>query len=202
MLSAGGCDVFFAADGSEALKMAHAQRLQIIFMDLLLPGWDGVETARQILADSACGAPKIVAHTASALARHREDALAAGCVDFIAKPFSCERIYECLEQHLGVQFERAVAAGEPEAAPLERMSVPDGLCARLLVAAELHSTTALKAGLQELRLLSPEAARLAEEIRHLMHSYDMDGIQRLLAQIAIPAATVATPTADHADIRT
>ena len=64
--------------------------------------------------------------------------------------------------------------------------MPEELCARLMVAAELHSTTALKAGLQELRQLGPDAQRLAEQIRVLMRSYDMDGIQRLLARTVVP----------------
>jgi hypothetical protein len=55
-----------------------------------------------------------------------------------------------------------------------------------MVSAELHSTTALKACLQELRQGGPEAKRLAEEIRFLMRSYDMDGIARLLARTALP----------------
>jgi hypothetical protein len=57
-----------------------------------------------------------------------------------------------------------------------------------MVAAELHSMTALKACVQELRRHGPAAARLAGEIRHLMRSYDMDGIQRLLATAAVPEA--------------
>jgi len=58
--------------------------------------------------------------------------------------------------------------------------------ARLATAAELHSTTALKASLQDLRQLSPEARQLAEHIRHLMRSYDMDGILELIFKVAVP----------------
>jgi hypothetical protein len=123
-------------------------------------------------------------------------------VDFVAKPFDCERIYECVARHLGVRFERTAPPGETPAAPLQRVSLPDGLCARLLVAAELHSTTALKAGLQELRQLGPDATRLAEEIRRLMHSYDMDGIQRLISQLAIPAGAMNIKNPEHAALRT
>jgi signal transduction histidine kinase/CheY-like chemotaxis protein len=202
MLAAVGCEVFFANGGGEALKLARAQRPEIIFLDLLLPVLSGVETARQMLADKSCGSPKIIAHTASALGRHRDEALMAGCVDFVAKPFDCERIYECVARHLGVRFERTAPPGETPAAPLQRVSLPDGLCARLLVAAELHSTTALKAGLQELRQLGPDATRLAEEIRRLMHSYDMDGIQRLISQLAIPAGAMNIKNPEHAALRT
>ncbi len=186
MLAVVGCEVFYAADGAEALRLAQAHRPEIIFMDLLLPGLDGAVTAQQILADEKCGTPKIVAHTASAVSRHREEAMAAGCVEFIAKPVSCERLYECLERQLGVLFERigpTAEAGALAKAKLEQILLPDELCARLMVAAELHSTTALKACLQELRRHGPDATQLAEEIRQFMRSYDMDGIQHLLARV-------------------
>lgn len=188
MLSSVGCEVFFATDGASALIAVREQLPGIVFVDLLLPGMSGAETARKIHDESGAAAPKLVAHTASVLALHREDALAAGCVDFIAKPFECEQLFACIERQLGVKFQRVEKViDEPAAdAPLEPVSVPEELCARLMVAAELHSTTALKACLQELRQLGPEAERLAARIRLLMRSYDMDGIQRLLALVVPP----------------
>jgi signal transduction histidine kinase/ActR/RegA family two-component response regulator len=190
MLSAVGCEVSFANDGESALAVLREQKPQIVFLDLLLPGLSGAATAKKIREEFGEVAPKLVAHTASALALHRDEALAAGCVDFIAKPFAGERIYDCLERLLGIQFQRAepLAALVLLDAPLERVVLPEELCARLLVAAELHSTTALKTCLQELRRLGPEAQRLAEQIRLLMRSYDMDGIQRLLVRTAVPEA--------------
>ena len=189
LLAAVGCEVFQATDGAEALQQTRARHPQIIFMDLLLPGLSGALTTQQILADEACGSPKIVAHTASAVSRHRDEALAAGCVDFIVKPVSCERLCECLENHLGVVFERDQSTPAMHLAAslnLEQVRLSDELCARLMVAAELHSTTALKACLLELRQQGPAATQLAEEIRVLMRSYDMNSIQRLLERLVIP----------------
>jgi CheY-like chemotaxis protein len=190
MLSAVGCEVFFATDGGEALMKISGHRPGIVFLDLLLPGMSGAETARKIYNEFGGDAPKLVAHTASVLTLHREDALVASCVDFIAKPFECEQLYACLEQHLGVQFQHAEPVAEEIelAASLEPVALPEELCARLMVAAELHSTTTLKACLQELRQLGPATQRLADQIRLLMRSYDMDGIQRLLSQVALPSA--------------
>ena len=92
-------------------------------------------------------------------------------------------------------MEREPIAGKSEVLTpiaLERVALPDNLCARLTVAAELHSTTALKACLPELRGMGSAGLRLAEEIRVLMRSYDMDGIQRLLADYATRLETVET----------
>ena len=187
MLALIGCEVRTAADGPAALRAAAEFRPGIVFLDLLLPGMGGAEAARLMLADPACGGPKIVAHTASALARMRDEAFAAGCVDFVAKPFRCERIHEMVRVHLGVAFEHA--ALQPEelpAAVLSRVVLPDELSARLHFAAELHSTTALKSCLQDLRELGPDATQLAEQIRHRMRSFDMDGILRLLTTATSP----------------
>ena len=60
--------------------------------DLLMPEKDGVATAGELLSDDCYGKPKIVAHTASALPRYREEALAVGCVDFLTKPIQCEQV--------------------------------------------------------------------------------------------------------------
>ncbi len=189
MLSAVGCDVLFAGDGASALELMREHKLEVVFLDLLLPGMSGAETARNICAEFGAAAPKLIANTASALAAHQEEALLAGCADFVSKPFECEQLYDCLERQLGVRFQRAEFVPDDPVmeTALERVTLPEELCARLTVAAELHSTTALKACLQELRQLGPEAQRLADRIRLLMRSYDMDGIQRLLTLVAVPA---------------
>lgn len=189
MLVQVGCQVWYAGDGLEALHQTATHRPEIIFLDLLLPGLNGMETARRILAAREERGPKIIAHTAAALTRYREEARAAGCVDFIAKPFDSEKLYACLERHLGVRFERQVLIESPPPVNhvITGIHLSEELSARLMVAAELHSTTALKACLQELRASGPEAEPLAEEIRQLMRSYDMEGIQRLLTRVTTGA---------------
>ena len=192
LLTAIGCEVCLATNSGDAIARTREVKPAIVFLDLFMPGVNGPETFRHLLADPACGRPKIVMHTASALPQHREDALAAGCVDFVSKPFRCERLYQCLKDHLGVEFLYAASTPEAETPPgleLSGFIMPEDICSRLMVAAELHSTTALKAGLQELRRLGPEANRLVDHIRQLMRSYDMDGIMHVLTDIVSAANT-------------
>jgi CheY-like chemotaxis protein len=191
MLTSVGCEVSFAASGAEALRVARETLPQIVFLDLLLPDMSGSAVALALLSEVDGAALKIVAHTASALAQYRDEARQAGCVDFIAKPIRAERVYECLRVHLGAEFEYSDPA--PAAERLSewdagQLQLPDELYARLATAAELHSTTVLKSCLIELRQLGPGAEKLAEHIRHLMRSYDMDGILRLISRAAVPAA--------------
>ncbi len=77
---------------------------------------------------------------------------------------------------------------EPGAIPFPSshpIVLPRELAARLALAAELHSSTALKACLPELRHLGPEASRFADELRWLLRSYDMQGVQTALARVQI-----------------
>jgi signal transduction histidine kinase/CheY-like chemotaxis protein len=189
MLSEVGCEVCVAASGGEALSLVREKSLDIVFLDLLLPDMEGIEVARRMRADGGAVGLKIVAHTAAALEQYREEARQAGCVDFLAKPIRSERVYECLRAHLGVEFD--CAAPSPESEPpavwdAGQLRLSNELYARLATAAELHSTTALKACLLELRQLGPDAGKLAEHIRYLMRSYDMDGILRLILRATIP----------------
>jgi len=197
MLAEAGCDVSTAAGGGEALQQVRELVPDIIFLDLLMPDMDGIAATRALLAATGGRGCKIVMQTAAALAEYREAAGRAGCVDFLVKPIRAEQLYECLRTHLGVEFEYEAPPVEPEppaawnAAPLP---LSEELYARLATAAELHSTTALKACLLELRQLGPEAGELAEHIRHLMRSYDMDGILHLIMRAAAPVrADVLAP---------
>lgn len=200
MLSSVGCEVSFAAGGAEALRVARERFPRIIFLDWLLPDMNGVAVARALLSGPDGATVKIVAHSASALAQYRDDARQAGCVDFIAKPIRAERIYECLRIHLDAEFDYADPPPATERLSewdASQLSLPDELFARLATAAELHSTTVLKSCLIELRQLGPGAAQLAEHIRHLMRSYDMDGILRLLSRAAVPTVSGADLSHGH-----
>jgi signal transduction histidine kinase/DNA-binding response OmpR family regulator len=200
MLAGVGCEVLAAANGGEALRLAREKSPKIVFLDVLLPDANGLSVARTLLAEMA-GRVKIVMHTASAMAQFREEAQQIGCAEFIVKPIRAEQVYECLQVHLGAEFEYAAPVTEAapptgwEVGPLE---LPEELYARLSTAAELHSTTALKSCLLELRQLGPEPAKLAEQIRQLMRSYDMDGILHLILRASAPIHSATEVSHSHA----
>jgi signal transduction histidine kinase/CheY-like chemotaxis protein len=201
MLELAGCEVAAAGSGEEGLAKVSKNKPDIVFVDLIMPDMDGIATARALLSNPGAGRLKIVANSAAALSCRRDEAYAAGCVDFITKPIAAEQVQECLRMHLGVELECAPVFGASLDAPPPwegpPVRLPQDLCARLVTAAELHSTTALKSCLQELRQLEPEAGRLAEHIRHLMRSYDMHAILRLMAQTVTIDSSAQTIPPDH-----
>ncbi len=194
MLSMIGCEIVLAETGRQALEAAAASRPDLVFLDLRLPELDGLETAHRLVRNYGARDLKIVATSASVLAREQDIALEAGCDDFVAKPFRCERIYQCLRDLLGVKFEHRPAeeTGPVDTIDLRSVQLPEDLALRLMMAAELHSATVLKTCLLEVELLGPAGGRLAAHLRQFLASYDMETIQKLLAQIPVSGEAAAT----------
>ncbi|MBB5037616.1 CHASE domain-containing protein [Prosthecobacter dejongeii] len=188
MLTLIGCEVVLAEHGRQAVEVVQVSRPQIVFMDIRMPQFDGLQATRRILEEFNTTEIKIVATSASALAHERELCLKAGCDDFVAKPFRAERIYGCLRHLLGVDFEYKGEQPDAEAGEsidLSQITLPEELAARLTMAAELHSATVLKSCLAELEQLGTAGQRLAQHLRGFLASYDMKTIQRIIAQISI-----------------
>ncbi|WP_412061860.1 ATP-binding protein [Rubrivirga sp. IMCC45206] len=82
-----GMAVAEAASGQEALDhLGRGAPVDLVLMDLQMPGMDGLETTRRLRAAGHDGIP-VIALTASALASRRGATLAVGFSDFVLKPF-------------------------------------------------------------------------------------------------------------------
>jgi signal transduction histidine kinase/DNA-binding NarL/FixJ family response regulator len=110
-----GFEIRSASDGPEAIEVWETWHPHLIWMDVRMSKMNGYETTQRIKAacqpnvnrpdinrPDAC--PVIIALTASALEEEREAALAAGCDDFISKPFHEAEIFAALSRHLHVAF--------------------------------------------------------------------------------------------------
>ena len=86
ILRASGYEVLAARDGQEAVAVALHEDPDLILMDLSLPGLNGWEATRQIRARAVRAMP-VLALTAHAMVGDREQALAAGCTDYLSKPY-------------------------------------------------------------------------------------------------------------------
>jgi adenylate cyclase len=81
-----GYDVIIAGSGAEALEAIANERVDLVLLDILMPGMDGYETCRRLRATPAGAFLPVVMVTASGNAE-KVRALEAGADDFIAKPF-------------------------------------------------------------------------------------------------------------------
>lgn len=113
ILEKSGCEVTSARNGATAVSLMSAVHsgeeppFQIILMDILLPGMDGVEATQKIRAmfESApetITLPPIVALTANAFVEDRKRYIDAGMVDYLAKPFDTPAINALLIKWLGL----------------------------------------------------------------------------------------------------
>lgn len=100
LLERAGLVVDLAADGIQAVALARRQRYALILMDMRMPNLNGIDTTRQIRADSLNSATPILAMIANALAEDRRECLAAGMNDHITKPLDLGRLYETVRRWL------------------------------------------------------------------------------------------------------
>lgn len=104
LLESIGFEVRQAENGREAISLWESFAPHLIWMDLRMPVMDGYEAIRQIKSQLRSQKTVIIALTASAFEEERATALAAGCDDFIRKPFREEEIFEKMAQYLGVRY--------------------------------------------------------------------------------------------------
>lgn len=77
-----------AASGEEALKVARLEMPDLILLDLLLPGMDGLEVARRLKKEEATKQTPIIIVTAKGEEADIVAGLEVGAEDYITKPFS------------------------------------------------------------------------------------------------------------------
>ncbi len=95
-----GIDVVPATNGLEAVKLATKERFDGILMDLQMPVMDGLTATREIRRGPSAPELPIMAMTANAMAAARDECLAAGMNDHIAKPIKPAILYEILARRI------------------------------------------------------------------------------------------------------
>jgi two-component system, OmpR family, response regulator TctD len=90
VLQARGFEVICCADGVEALTMARRRNLDVVLLDLSLPGMDGLDVLRQ-LRDDGSRLPVLIM-TARAAVQDRVLGLDGGADDYLTKPFDVEEL--------------------------------------------------------------------------------------------------------------
>lgn len=89
-----------AANGNEAISEYRRLRPDIVLMDIIMPGLEGVETVRRIRQEDQ-GARVIMISSVS-YREKVEEALAAGARCFVAKPVTTDALKEAIERVLSV----------------------------------------------------------------------------------------------------
>ena len=95
-----GYRVLLAADGQQAVDLAHESQPDLILMDLGLPIIDGWEATKRLKEDGATRHIPIIVLSAHAMTNDRELALAAGGDEFDSKPVRFQQLLQKIESLL------------------------------------------------------------------------------------------------------
>jgi signal transduction histidine kinase/CheY-like chemotaxis protein len=94
-----GYSVDVANNGLEAIAMLRSRTYDLVFMDIQMPVMDGFEATAKILEEwNFALRPRIVAITANAMPKDREQCLAAGMDDYLSKPITIEYLIAALKR--------------------------------------------------------------------------------------------------------
>lgn len=132
-----------ASDGLDAARSIAELEPDLVFLDVQMPGLNGLEVAAQLEADEAPLIVFVTAYDAHAVA-----AFDIGAVDYILKPYDEERFERALERArtrlaeppAGVPASVRVARAQTHAS--ERLLVPDGAGFKLIDSAAIESLEA------------------------------------------------------------
>jgi two-component system sensor histidine kinase RpfC len=110
-----GIEAEIAENGAVALEMLEAAAYDLVFMDIRMPVMDGYEATRRIRArDDALARIPILAITAEATEKAREECLEAGMDGYLAKPVRIDRIVAAVQ---ACRPDPAARAAEPAPEP-------------------------------------------------------------------------------------
>ncbi|MCL2394028.1 MAG: response regulator transcription factor [Acidimicrobiaceae bacterium] len=130
ILAADGIDVVAeAADGTEAIVAVRDTRPDLVLMDIRMPGMDGLEATRRVLAENGDHAPRIIILTTFDLDRYVYDALAAGASGFLLKDVTPEHLVAAV---------RLVRSGDALLAPAITRRLVERYATREVPASAVH----------------------------------------------------------------
>ena len=89
-----------AGDGLAVLDSVTRERPDMILLDLMMPRLDGFQVTRKLKGDPTTASIPIVAVSAMARPDDREAALAAGCDEFVRKPFELDDLEAVIRTYL------------------------------------------------------------------------------------------------------
>ncbi|VAW75802.1 Phosphate regulon transcriptional regulatory protein PhoB (SphR) [hydrothermal vent metagenome] len=109
-----GCEADIASDGVSALEMFQKNSYQLVVLDLMLPGIDGLEVCRQLRARSS--RVPILMLTSRTAEQDRVAGLETGADDYITKPFSFPELMARIKaqfRRIEAHQDRDSATGQP-----------------------------------------------------------------------------------------
>ncbi|HEY9664607.1 MAG TPA: ATP-binding protein, partial [Allocoleopsis sp.] len=188
LLTSKGFEVREAENGQEAVTLWQSWHPHLIWMDMRMPLMDGYTATQIIKSHPEAKTTIIIALTASSLSQEESVVLAAGCADFVRKPFKQETIFEKMAQHLGVRYlyqdshpdSSIHSRTVPDIQPGDLTVMPPDWIDQLYTAATLVDNKAIFRLLQQ---IPADRAHLSETLATWVHNFRCDKIISLIEQL-------------------
>jgi two-component system cell cycle response regulator len=101
VLKSEGHQVIMVQDGLRGLEIAQGTSIDLVLLDLMLPGIDGFEVLRQLRADPKTAAVKVVVVSAKSQPADKERAAELGIDAYLTKPYRKIELLEVVRSLLG-----------------------------------------------------------------------------------------------------
>ncbi|HKD76422.1 MAG TPA: response regulator transcription factor, partial [Ktedonobacterales bacterium] len=168
-----GFRVEIAQDGPTGLAKARTLHPQVIILDILLPGVDGLNICRQLRADPETADIPIIMLTAKDEIRDRVVGLETGADDYLTKPFSFDELLARVRALLRRQ-QRAFAADTPRVLRFGDLTLNEG-SREVTRGTRMIELTATEFNLLHLLMMHPRQVLDRQTILERVWGYDFMG---------------------------
>ncbi|HJP30428.1 MAG TPA: ATP-binding protein [Candidatus Latescibacteria bacterium] len=183
MLTQVGAQVETYDSGEQAIERDAGIPLpDVVFMDMRLPGMDGMESRRALIRTRGFDDVPFVCVTASVFEHERQRYRDEGFQGFVDKPLQMDALHGCLAEVLGVEYESLPVT--PSVSPeVTDVALPGELATSLVRAARSHSVTDVTLQVERLDGLGDSEKRLALHLRGLIARYDLGAVAELVENL-------------------
>jgi len=101
-------EVIAATDGEDALEAVEETVVDLILLDIMMPGMDGYEVCRRLKSRSETENIPVIFLTAMTEITHKTKGFSLGAVDYITKPFEIQEVNARVRTHLSLKYAQEI----------------------------------------------------------------------------------------------
>ncbi len=189
MLKPLGFEILEAVDGPDGLRKAVTFQPDLILMDLIMPGMDGLETTRRLRQLSQLQDAIAIALSASVFPSIKQESLAAGCQDFLPKPVQGKQLLDSIARHLGLEwiYEERLEPTlvEPPVNYAALFPVPSSAITTLSELVKMGDIKGILDQAEELQNLDSQLEPFATKICQLAKGFKLKQLRELIQQYLV-----------------
>ncbi len=181
-----GFEILEAVDGQDCLNKAAVFEPDLILMDLVMPGLDGLEATRRLRQLPQLKNMVAIALSANVFESTKQESLAAGCQDFLPKPVQAKQLLESLTVHLGVEWiyedHESHIGVEPNRDRASVVPPPPSEIATLFKLVKMGDIVGILDQAEKLEKLDNKLKPFATQVRQLTKGFKLKQLQGIIQQ--------------------